>query len=768
MRLALIPALAAVTGLGLFAQEPVLPEREPGDLEVYAVRQEMVGDTRSFREAVEFRFNNVVLKCEELDYNENTGDVEARGQVHYRNLLSQEDLYAEKVAYNSRSELGTFYQVHGTVASASQGGFRLLTTDNPFYIEGEVVHKTKNHYVVHDGFVTNCERPGPWWTLRAPKTTIVPGDSATIRNGVFRLRKVPLFYFPYYRKSLERMPRRSGFLTPNFGNSSRLGLMLGQSYFWAINRSYDATVGGTWYTDRGLASQIDFRGRPTASSSFDVYFFGVKDRGAEIPDCTLTATEDCRHEQGGAIFSAKGTALFPWGLRGAANVNILTSLEFRQAFTQSFEEAIWSRVHSIGYVSKSFSTYSLNTSLSRDENFQSLRPDDTVVIRKLPNIEFNSLDHQFLGGPVPLWFSFDTSFDLLSRDQPSYETPDFVQPGFATRNFVQRGDFYPRISTKFDWKGFHVRPTFGARQTAYGQSLDTSVNRPVGQNLNRTTIETSVEILPPALERIYNGPKWLGDRVKHVIEPRLTYRYVDGVEDFDRIVRFDERDIVNNTNEAEISLTNRLFAKNEKTGQVREVFSLDVWQRRYLDPEFGGAIVPERRNVFLSTIDSTPFAFVDGPRNYSPISSSMKFRPTWRYTLEWRNDYDPLRGKLVNSRVGASAQFDAWSVSVAHNAVRSPTALAPPSNQIRTTVRWGDFNRRGWNAAVANIYDYRQKIFLYTISQITYNTDCCGFNIEWRRLPTIGQTRNDNQFRVSLSIANVGSFGTLRPQERLF
>ena len=364
------------------------------------------------------------------------------------------------------------------------------------------------------------------------------------------------------------MPRHSGFLTPSFGNSSRLGLMLSQSFFWAINRSYDATVGGTWYTDRGLASQIDFRGRPTANSSIDVYFFGVKDRGAKLNNCTVTATQDCRYKQGGAIFSAKGTALFPWGLRGVANINILTSLEFRQAFTQSFEEAIWSRVHSIGYVSKNFSTFSLNTSLSRDENFQSLRPDDTVVIRKLPNIEFNSIDHQFLSGPVPLWYSFDTSFDLLSRDQPSYKTPDFTQPGFDTRNFVQRGDFYPRVSTKFDWKGFHIRPTFGARQTSYGQSLDTTVNQPVGQNLYRTTFETSVEILPPSFERIYNGPKWLGDRVKHVIEPRLTYRYVDGVEDFDEIVRFDERDIVSNTNEAEISLTNRLFAKDDKTGQV--------------------------------------------------------------------------------------------------------------------------------------------------------------------------------------------------------
>jgi LPS-assembly protein len=360
----------------------------------------------------------------------------------------------------------------------------------------------------------------------------VPGESATMRNGVFRLRRVPLLYFPYYRKSLERMPRHSGFLTPNFGNSSRFGLMLGQSYFWAISRSYDATVGGTWYTDRGFASQIDFRGRPTANSSFDAYFFGVHDRGLPQPDGS-------RRKQGGTISSMKGTALFPWGLRGVANVNIVSSLEFRQAFTQSFEEAVWSRVYSIGYVTKNFSSFSLNTSLSRDENFQSLDPDDTVVIRKFPNIEFNSLDYQLVQGAVPLWFSFDTSFDLVSRSQPLFET----------RNFVQRGDFYPRVSSKFDWKGFHIRPTFGARQTSYGQSQDPVENRPVGENLHRTTVETSVEIVPPSFERIYNGPIWLGDRVKHVIEPRLTYRYVDGVEDFDRVVRFDERDIVSNTNE---------------------------------------------------------------------------------------------------------------------------------------------------------------------------------------------------------------------------
>ena len=126
--------------------------------------------------------------------------MDARGNVRYQNSSRQENLHAEKFNYNTGTELGTFYDVHGTVGSASQGGARLLTTDNPFYIEGKVVHKTREHYTVYNGFVTNCDVDHPWWTLRAPRTKITPGKSATIYRGVFRLRKVPVFYFPIFQE----------------------------------------------------------------------------------------------------------------------------------------------------------------------------------------------------------------------------------------------------------------------------------------------------------------------------------------------------------------------------------------------------------------------------------------------------------------------------------------------------------------------------------------------------------------------------------------
>jgi LPS-assembly protein len=54
----------------------------------------------------------------------------------------------------------------------------------------------------------------------------------------------------------------------------------------------------------------------------------------------------------------------------------------------------------------------------------------------------------------------------------------------------------------------------------------------------------------------------------------------------------------------------------------------------------------------------------------------------------------------------------------------------------------------------------------YNNTQISYNTDCCSFSVQYRRF-AFG-TRNENQFRFAFAIANIGSFGTLRRQERLF
>jgi LPS-assembly protein len=64
------------------------------------------------------------------------------------------------------------------------------------------------------------------------------------------------------------------------------------------------------------------------------------------------------------------------------------------------------------------------------------------------------------------------------------------------------------------------------------------------------------------------------------------------------------------------------------------------------------------------------------------------------------------------------------------------------------------------------VYDFARKITIFTQTQVTYNTDCCGWSVQYRRFGF--GSRNENQFRVAFAVANIGSFGTLRRQERMF
>ena len=80
---------------------------------------------------------------------------------------------------------------------------------------------------------------------------------------------------------------------------------------------------------------------------------------------------------------------------------------------------------------------------------------------------------------------------------------------------------------------------------------------------------------------------------------------------------------------------------------------------------------------------------------------------------------------------------------------------------------YGDLNRRGWNASFGFSYDVKQQVLQNQLMQVSYNGSCCGIAFEYRRL-ALGPVRTENQFRVALIIANIGTFGNLRRQEKIF
>ena len=783
--------LFALAPSSLFAQSVVRPPKADlpaqDEIRLEAVTQDSSGVMRYLRGASVIETTEMKISADEIDFNSDTDWAYARGHVQLQHFATGDNINAERAEYNLRTEEGKFWNLNGTAPPKIMTNPGMLTTTNPFYFQALWADRIKNRYILHKGFITDCKIPKPWWIFQAPTFDVIPGERAIARRSIFRLHGVPIFYLPYYYRPLGRNPRTSGFLTPNVGHSSFYGYVYGAGYYWAMNPSYDMTGVVTYFSQRGPAFNYNFRGKPNEVTDFNFNLYDVNDRG--VPFGTTVVKE------GGLEFQLTARTEIA-GFTGRLNYNYLSSLLFREAFSYNFTTAIYNAVDSIGYLQRRFrnDSYTLNLVFQQDQVFQSVtfinQTPNQVILRKMPSIEFLGRDQNIESGSVPVWFSFASSASAMLRDEPT-GTIQFGGPPLATFQTGPYGrvDAEPHVHTNFHWGGFSLEPGVSVGITGYTNSYSTNTTTytPVtscfgypscppqptvsealaNSALFRKDADLTFDMRTPTLERIYSPPKWLhlGGKVKHVIEGEAKYEYVSGIDNFQRIIHFDETDIISNTNQLTFYLANRLYRK-DKLGNVSEILSWKVAWAHYFDPTFGGAVIPGVRNVVLTAEDLTPFAFLDGPRTYSPITSSLTLSPVPLFSFEWHTDYDPLRKKFVDQTVSAIVRKGKYFASIGENSITTLPLLVPQANQISFGGGYGAAIRRGWNVAATVTEDLLLSRTLFEFVQASYNTDCCGFSFQLRRI-NFG-IRNDNQYLFSFSLANLGTFGSLQRQERIF
>jgi LPS-assembly protein len=713
-------------------------------VELEAKQQRKEGNVFIADGDVDLRYKDLRLRADHVEYNADTSEATARGHVQFD--YGSQHLEADSARYNVRSGRGTFWQVRGYVQIQRRPAPNLLVTPNPLYFEGQQVERIDERtYKILHAWMTVCAPERPKWTFYAPRATLHIDRSVALVNANFRLFRIPLLYLPYATAPAGRKLRQSGFLIPEFATSSRKGFVLGDAYYWAPADWLDATLGAQLLSRRGWSQRGDLRARPWENVRIGYNYFGVVDRG-------LRDSTGARVPQGGRESRVEFDALLPGGWRAVADLSQLSSLTFRLAFAETFGEAINSEVRSSAFVTNNFRGFSLNFSALNYKNFLSAQPETAVVLRSAPGVWFGSVD-QAPWRRWPIYFGFHVFADAVHRSDPNIETPAAVQ----------RAEIAPEVTIPLHWGPWlGVTPTFMLRATRYGSQLLSGTA--VGDSVHRTTAELTVDLRPPSLARIWesSSSKW-----KHSIEPQIVYRFVDGVNRFGRFLRFDENDTLTDTNEVEYSITQRLYRRTGE-GQADELVSWRIAQKYYFDPTFGGALVSGQRNVFQALDSVTPFAFADSPRRFSPLVSDIRITPGGMYDAEFRTDYDPLRGQIT--AVGTLVKvrpYREFFLTLAHFSLRTDPVLEPRSNQIRALVGYGNLNRRGWNAAFGVSYDIRQQFLQNQLIQVSYNGGCCGIAFEYRRL-ALGTVRTENQFRVALIIANIGTFGNLRRQEKIF
>lgn len=171
-----------------------------------------------------------ILVADEIQVDRSTSEATAWGDVVFEDPGVR--IQAEKAVLSLKEETGILDEVE------------IYLPMTRFQMRGAWMAKGFGQsYQIRDGELTTCqcESGAPDWSISGGQVDLTLEGWAEVRDGVFKIKDVPVFYIPYGLIPV-REQRQSGFLFPRFGISNRRGFQYVQPFFWAIDKSQDLTL----------------------------------------------------------------------------------------------------------------------------------------------------------------------------------------------------------------------------------------------------------------------------------------------------------------------------------------------------------------------------------------------------------------------------------------------------------------------------------------------------------------------------------------------
>jgi LPS-assembly protein len=595
----------------------------------------------------------------------------------------------------------------------------------------------------------------------------------------------------------------------------------------------DATVGAEIFTNRGWAQRAEFRVKPTRDSYAYAAFFGVQDRGDPKTKQNYTGEEvraggtaqfDGFRAVGNIDYLSSFAFRIVWAQIFTAVYSEVVSQGFVSKNTNGYSYNLWLQRY------QNFLGYQANQVVTI-QHLPSL--EFSTVDRKLGNSGLfwsfdTAVDGLHRSQPT---FGSDAAFSTAPVVGRFDLSPDVSWPwqyhGWSLRPELGLEDttYSQRQSLSTAWINIPARNP-GSTPPRVGASPIT-VTEAVDAFINRKAAKATVELRPPPMERVFHQPVF-GAKLKHVVEPAIIYRKVSGIDNFSDILRFDLRDVLSDTNEVQYGFIQRLYAKRVSppkdcstgtspstslpstgsvtvglpagqgeiepgngaavpgqvqlsspsptgsancTNQAREVVTWELAQKYYLDPTFGGALVPGKQNIFATTADFEAISFLTEPRHLSPLISRMHVSPGLGLDVGWDTDYDFFFHRLSYSSMNVGYHLGQFTLSGSDTYLQVPGIIHPTIpdlfHQARGSVYYGSPTKRGLSGASMMGFDIHSGFLQFVAIQSTYNWNCCGITVDFRRF-VLGPIRNENQYRFTFNIANIGSFGNLTNRYRMY
>ena len=758
------------------------------ELTVVATRQSGSGPENArvvvYEGNVDVRIGTYRLQADKMTVYEAENRVVAEGSV----VFDQADIQritGSRAEWNYRTKTGYFVDSTGFTNQTQDGTRIYFTADRVEKISLDTIVATNVQ-------VTACDEDVPKWSFHASKARIKTGDRVRVYSPKLRLKDIPVFYLPYASVSLKPRDRASGFLTPTFGGSGAKGVRLSTAYYQTLGRSADLTFRSDVYTQRGLGFGADLRTRANSRSFLNVGFYAVKDR-------MFGPQEDATHpDQGGSSLYVEGVHYFKNGFIAASDVNITSNLAFRQVFSDNIQQAISPEETSQVFVNKDYNNYSFNF-LARTQ-VTSLT-NARIRIRQLPSISIDKRPGILsVLKELPVYFSFSGAAEGVSRKETVEDLVLFVNDvggnPIVSPSIVQRLDLHPRFELPLHFAGWSVTASGSGRVTFYSNSLDPATRDVLSRNITRSYGEFELDVRPPAFAKDFrhrDGTFWF----RHVIEPYILYRKLSGINEFDRIIRFDYVDAIADTNEIEFGVANRFFTRRstenvsevplrEVPGRERPLLSSQPYEaltvtirgKYFFDPFFGGALVPGQRNQFYPINTLSGFVYGGVPRRFSPVNVDARYRPRRDLFVDIRSDLDTRGGGMrsLSTTFGLSRSlvqiFQSFYYTRAIELVPSLARFADARGLEAGTLRGSQWSpsvflgnrERGLFGGASFFFDFQKRpgrgdsSLISSTMTLGHSWDCCAVTAQFSTF-NVG-LRKENRVVFSFRLNGIGSFGT--------
>ncbi len=726
--------LSALLATRAHAADALLSESDEIGIDAEQVSFDQKNNQIVARGAVVITRGAMTLRADEVRVNRTTNEADATGNVSVTDPMGT--VHAEEMHFNLDEETGV-------LLDAEVQSKRLH-----YSLSGTRIEKGlgQSYHIENGRFTTcRCAEGPPSWSISGKDVDVTMGGYASLRDGTFNILDRPVMYLPRALLPVQR-DRESGFLTPRFGVSNQRGFQTLLPYYWAIDKSQDATVALDVETSAriGLVNEYRYALSRHSSGEINVSYFNEFFRGTTQGTSTETTIPTNRW----SVVTAQTQQLLP-GMHAYTDMFMVSDdLFLREINTYSFDLPHEAAIRTLPFVASHAGIVQLwdrAALVGEGTYYQNLTSFDPTTNMPVPEA---SAGVTLQRAPiVSLWGQHEIAEDLLGDFNAS--AVDY-QRGHGDDGL--RLDLQPGLTLPLPLgQSFFGAVRGSVRETAY-HLTDTTVlnsdgpNTTIPENRSRELVQVDGQV-GTALDRVYSVDSFGLQKLKHTIEPTIQYLYIPGVAQGD-LPLFDGVDRVNRRNLLTYGVVNRFIGRFADSGAdaVRELGRFSITQSADISREM----------TFQS--GRTPDHFTD-------IDIAARINPSRYFTADMASTYDPSATTFTSMQVSLFAEDPRdlrtpdhqlletrSSARISYRVLSQNTLQEVDDNLVLRLTNWAGFR---WNSR----YDIVQNRFLenYFGLRLLSTCDCWALDV------AVVDRTNPQEVEVRTQVTLVG-LGSNRPK----